>query len=85
MAYQVELRPAALRDFKRFPLEIQRRIRPTLDRLATNPRPPGLEKLATQVNRYRIRVGDYRIIYEIRDAVLLVMVFRIAHRREAYR
>ncbi len=85
MAYQVELRPAALRDFKRLPLEIQRRIRPAVDRLAANPRPPGVDKLAARGNRYRIRVGDYRIVYEIRDAVLLVMVFRIAHRREAYR
>ena len=85
MAYQVELRPAALRDFNRLPLETQRRIRPAVDRLATNPRPPGVEKLAAQVKRYRIRVGDYRIVYEIRDAVLLIMVFRIAHRREIYR
>ena len=85
MAYQVELRPAALRDLKRLSLEIQRRIRPAVDRLATNPRPPGVEKLAAQVNRYRIRVGDHRIVYEIRDAVLLIMVFRIAHRREVYR
>ena len=56
-----------------------------MDRLATNPRPPGVEKLAAQVNRYRIRVGDHRIVYEIRDAVLLIMVSRIAHRREVYR
>ena len=85
MVYRVELRPAALRDIKRLPLEIQRRIRPAVDRLATDPRPPGVDKLAAQVNRYRIRVRDYRIVYEIRDAVLLIMVFRIAHRREVYR
>jgi len=85
VVYRVELRPAALRDIKRLPLEIQRRIRPAVDRLATDPRPPGVDKLAAQVNRYRIRVRDYRIVYEIRDAVLLIMVFRIAHRREVYR
>jgi mRNA interferase RelE/StbE len=85
VSYRVELRPAALRDFKHLPLDTQRRIRPAVDRLAANPRPPGAEKLAAQVNRYRIRVGDHRVVYEIRDEVLLIMVIRIAHRREAYR
>ena len=85
MLYRVDLRPAALRDLKRLSRETQARIRPAVDRLAANPRPPGIEKLAAQENRYRVRVGDYRIVYEIHDAVLVVLVFRVAHRREAYR
>lgn len=85
MAYRVELRPAALRDLEQLSREIQVRIRSAVDRLAASPRPPGVEKLKAQENRYRIRVGDHRIVYEIRDAVLVIMVFRIAHRREVYR
>ena len=53
--------------------------------LADNPRPRGVEKLEGRENRYRIRVGDYRVIYEIHDEVLLVLVVRIGHRREVYR
>ena len=85
MVFRVELRPAALREFKRLPREIQARIRPVVEQLTDEPRPPGVKKLAAQEGRYRIRVGDHRIVYEIHDEVLVVLVVRIAHRREVYR
>jgi mRNA interferase RelE/StbE len=85
VVYRVELRPAALRDLKRLSREMQARIRPVLEQLAGDPRPPGVKKLAAQEDRYRIRVGDHRIVYEIQDEVLVIVVFRIAHRREVYR
>ena len=85
MAYRVEVGPAALRNLKRLSRETQTRIRAAVDRLADNPRPPGVEKLAAQENRYRVRVGNYRVVYQIRDAVLVVLVVRVAHRREVYR
>ena len=53
--------------------------------LAENPRPEGMEKLTGRENRYRLRVGDYRIVYSIADEALIVMVIRIGHRREVYR
>ena len=53
--------------------------------LAANPRPPGVEKLAGPDDFYRIRVGDYRIIYQIQDDVLMILVVKIGHRREVYR
>jgi mRNA interferase RelE/StbE len=53
--------------------------------LASDPRPPGCEKLAGMESLYRIRVGDYRIVYQIQDEVLLVLVVKIGHRREVYR
>jgi mRNA interferase RelE/StbE len=53
--------------------------------LADNPRPPGVEKLSGTSEKYRIRQGDFRILYEIRDDVLIVHVVRIADRKEVYR
>jgi len=85
VSYTIELGPAAQRDLKVLPHEILQRVSRKIDSLADNPRPPGVEKLSGSENSYRIRVGDYRILYEIRDRVLLIVVVRIRHRREAYR
>ncbi len=52
--------------------------------LEENPRPPGVKKLRGRENEWRIRVGDYRIVYEIHDRILLVIVIRIRHRSKAY-
>ena len=60
------------------------RIMPRLERLATAPRPPGCKNLKGGDKEWRIRVGDYRIVYEIDDTARIVDVTRIAHRREVY-
>jgi mRNA interferase RelE/StbE len=83
--YRVELRPAALRDLRKLETSIRRRIGAAIDQLAQTPRPAGVEKLQGQENRYRVRVGEYRVLYEIEDQVLSVLVIRIGHRREVYR
>jgi mRNA interferase RelE/StbE len=57
---------------------------PRLENLAFNPRPPGCKKLQGGENEWRIRVGDYRVVYTIDDTKLLVEVTRIRHRSEAY-
>ena len=62
-----------------------RRIISRIKTLAENPRPPGSRKIAGSTTDWRLRVGDYRIIYEIDDAEKAIRVFRIRHRREAYR
>lgn len=85
MAYRVELTPRAKRDLKSLASQIQSRLQPHIDALAENPRPHGVEKLAGEDDIYRIRVGAYRILYQIQDRILLVLVVRIAPRREAYR
>lgn len=84
MAYRVEYKPAAERDLLALPPDVQRRIRPKIDALADNPRPHGVKKLKGEENTWRIRVGDYRVIYEIHDRILLVLVLRIRHRGSAY-
>jgi mRNA interferase RelE/StbE len=60
------------------------RLLAAADKLATNPRPPGCSKLAGTSDRYRIRVGDYRIIYRVDDGKVVVLVLLIGHRREVY-
>lgn len=85
MTYRVELTPRARRDLKSLPEEVQSRVQPYLDALAENPRPHGVKKLAGEDDTYRIRVGTYRILYQIQDKILLVLVVKIAPRREAYR
>jgi mRNA interferase RelE/StbE len=60
-------------------------MRDALLALETDPRPIGAAKLSGQRNRWRVRVGDYRILYEVDDALQQVLVVRIAHRRDVYR
>ena len=66
-------------------LPLQKRIDTRIRVLSENPRPSGIKKLAGDENLYRLRVGDYRIIYQIQDKALLVLVIKISHRREVYR
>lgn len=83
--YRVELVPSAARAFRNFDRAVQRRLAKRIDALAHEPRPAGVEKLRGTRSRYRVRTGDYRIIYEVEDDLLLVLVVRIGHRREVYR
>ena len=85
MAYTVRFKPSAARAVRKLPWEVQARIFAKTDDLERDPRPPGVENLWGAENHYRVRVGDYRIVYEVRDRILLVLVVRVAHRREAYR
>ncbi|MFO8013779.1 MAG: type II toxin-antitoxin system RelE/ParE family toxin [Phycisphaerae bacterium] len=85
MAYRVELKPSAARALKRVPRRDRRRIARRIDALAQNPRPKAARKLSGAEAIYRVRAGDYRILYQIQDDVLLVLVVRIGHRREVYR
>ena len=85
MTYELEFLPAARRDLKRLPQPIQLRIADALRDLQDNPRPPGVKKLVGEPNSWRIRVGDYRVLYEIHDGRLLVLVINIGHRKDVYR
>jgi len=82
--YEVYLERAAERDLKRLPVETFHRIVPRIRALAENPRPPGCRKLTGSDNDWRIRIGVYRVIYEVDESEEVVRVFRIRHRREAY-
>jgi mRNA interferase RelE/StbE len=84
-SYSIVVLPSAARELAKLPRPTLRRIDAAIDALAADPRPAGARKLAGGSNQWRIRVGDYRVLYEIRDAVLLVTVVRVRHRREVYR
>ncbi|HJS46897.1 MAG TPA: type II toxin-antitoxin system RelE/ParE family toxin [Gemmatimonadales bacterium] len=83
-SYSLEIKRSAAKELGRTPPKDRDRIVSRIQALARDPRPLGAEKLSGQ-ERYRVRQGDYRILYEIADAILRVMVVRIAHRREVYR
>jgi len=85
MPYRIEFTSAAARDISKLTEDVQQRLIAKIDALAHEPRPIGVQKLQGRTNRYRIRVGDYRIIYEIQDQILVVLIVRIGHRREVYR
>ena len=85
MPYRVEFTPKAERQLGRLPPQAQDRLLPHIRSLADEPRPSGARKLTAPTDLYRIRVGDYRVVYEIRDQVLLVLVVLVGHRREVYR
>lgn len=85
MPYAVLLAPAAERQLKALDKPLQQRITKRLTRLGDNPRPPGVDKLAGEDNLYRVREGEYRIIYTIQDKELIVLVVKIGHRKEVYR
>jgi len=67
------------------PVSVAFKVRATINRLSENPRPKGCKKLKGSDNDYRIRLGNYRIIYTIADYILIVTVIKIAHRKDAYR
>ncbi|MCK0112847.1 type II toxin-antitoxin system RelE/ParE family toxin [Ornithinimicrobium sp. F0845] len=83
MAYEIEVRPAALRALKRIDRQHQARIRGAIALLAADPRPPGARALRGR-DGLRIRVGNYRIIYTVEDTRLLVVVVTLGHRRDVY-
>lgn len=83
--YTVTILPSALARLADLPRPDQKRIKERIDRLAADPRPPGVKRLKGEPDLFRIRSGNYRIIYSIEDVRLVVLVVRIGHRREVYR
>ena len=83
-SYRVVLTSSAEKEIKKLSSQLIGRIISRVERLATIPRPPGCKKLKGGDHEWRIRVGDYRVVYTIDDAKLLVEVTRIRHRSEVY-
>ena len=86
MAYAIEITSTARRQLRKLDQEARRRVGRRIDALGENPRPDGVVKLTgVSPPLYRVREGDYRIIYAIDDDNLIVLVVRVAHRGDAYR
>lgn len=85
MAYAVILQPSVSKALDKLPGDVRRRVLDRLEQLKQSPRPAGVEKLTGDENLWRVRVGNWRIVYEIHDRRLIVLVLKVAHRREVYR
>jgi mRNA interferase RelE/StbE len=85
MAYRIEFTSTARREFAKLAPEMRRRLAPVIDRLADDPRPSGAASLKGTTQGYRVRIGAYRVLYQVNDNERLVIVFRIGDRREVCR
>lgn len=85
MAYTVEFRPAVLKSLKRLPRRDLGRIKKKIEELAENLPDPNTTKMKGDNSFHKIRSGDYRIIYEIHDARLVILVIKIGHRKDVYK
>jgi mRNA interferase RelE/StbE len=83
-SYRLLIKPSAGKEIEGLPRPDRRRIVAKIASLSRDPRPPGCEKLVGY-DRYRLRQGNYRILYEIRDSDLVVVVVKVRHRRDVYR
>ena len=83
-SYRILIKPSAVKELEALPRKDRQRAASRIQGLARTPRPAGCEKLSGS-DRYRVRQGNYRIIYSIEDVELVVLVVRIGHRRDVYR
>lgn len=84
MVYKVILKKSAEKDLESLPTRERQRIALCIDGLRSTPRPVGCKKLSGPEGLWRVRVGDYRVIYNIDDRIVTILVLRIGHRREIY-
>ena len=84
-SYQIRWKRSASRELKKLPVAVIPRIVKAVEGLATDPRPAGIKKLTGTDHTYRLRVGDYRVLYTIEDEILLIQIVRTGHRRDVYR
>jgi mRNA interferase RelE/StbE len=80
--YTVQFAPAAARDLRKLPRDVQTMLAPKIEALASEPRPRGSLKLSGSDNTYRLRVGDYRLLYDITDTDITVLILRVKKRDE---
>jgi mRNA interferase RelE/StbE len=85
MAYTIKFRPAVERNLRTLPRKELIRIKRKIDALAENLPDPAITKMKGNNNFHKVRVGDYRIIYEIRDDTLVILVAKIGHRKDIYK
>jgi len=85
MAFRVEWKKSTRKDLRKLPASIAERIVGTVEGLAENPFPHGVEKLSGSEHAYRVRLGDYRIVYEVVTESKLIEIQRVRHRKDVYR
>jgi len=83
VTYRIDVLPAAVRAIRKLPPEAKRRIQAVIDVLAEEPRPPAAKRVTARPE-WRVRTGDYRVLYRIEDEVLTIVVVHAGHRRDVY-
>lgn len=83
--YSITYKPSAAKALRKLDRQHQQSIIAAIDALVHDPRPDGVKKLQGDVGEYRLRVGSYRVIYDIHDGELIILVLHLGHRREIYR
>lgn len=84
LVFEILIERAAEKDLRHLSDDVHRRVIKAIKPLKEQPRPAGAKKLTGSKNDWRIRVGDYRILYEIADAIRIVRIYRVRHRRDVY-
>jgi mRNA interferase RelE/StbE len=84
-SYQIEWKCSAVKELRKLPLPMISRIMAADDNLSSNPYPQGVRKLVSTENSYRIRSGDYRVLYNIVENKLIDEIIRVGHRKDVYR
>jgi len=85
MSYRVGVTPHTLRQLRKLDPAARRRVQAAIDLLASDPRPPAARQLVGGAGEWRVRTGDYRIVYDIQDKELVILVVAVGHRRDVYR
>jgi len=84
--YTIIFKSSALKELEQFPKQVVKRIVPAIDKLAIDPRPTGVKKLkGSNEDLYRIRVGDYRVLYTVKDIIRIVTIIRVGNRKDIYK
>jgi len=83
--FDIVLERSVEKDLRKLNDQVHDRVINSISTLADNPRPPGVKKLAGTANDWRIRVGDYRVLYEIAESVRIIRIYRVGHRKNVYK
>jgi len=85
VAYTVQFKPLALRQLEKLPRDAQKRLAAKIEGLRDDPFPAGCKKMAALPDTWRARVGDYRVVYQVHQKILLILVLTVGHRKHVYR
>lgn len=85
MAYTIQFKPLALRQLEKLPRDVQKKLAAKIETLRNDPFPPGFKKMAAIPDAWRVRVGDYRIVYRVHQRALLILVLTVGNRKDVYR
>jgi mRNA interferase RelE/StbE len=84
-SYKIVWKRSAAKELKKLPKQIIRRVLEAVEALSSEPQPVGSRKIVGTINQYRLRVGDYRVIYALEDEILCVEIVRVRHRKDVYK